>query len=79
MYVQVKLMSVMASQKRWHAYPVVFYKAYVVRFYVNAKSLQAAKVQLLGIARIRLHDDLKLGVTLHPVWVVTISTVIWSD
>ena len=59
-------------------YPIVLYKSYVVCLNVNAQSFQTAQVQLLGVARVRLHDDLKLSVALHPVWVVTISAVIWS-
>ncbi len=44
---------------------------------VNAECLQAAQIQLLGVARVRLHDDLKLSVALHSVGVVAVPAVIW--
>ncbi|KAA6429983.1 MAG: hypothetical protein FRX49_00414 [Trebouxia sp. A1-2] len=58
-------------------YPVVLNKADIMGLSINAKCLQAAQIQLLGVARIRLHDDLKLSVALHSVGVVAIPAVIW--
>mmetsp|Transcript_8601 Transcript_8601/g.28159 ORF Transcript_8601/g.28159 Transcript_8601/m.28159 type:complete len:228 (+) Transcript_8601:1349-2032(+) len=43
---------------------------------VDAQRLEGAEVQLLGIARVRLEDDLELGVALHPVWVVAVARVV---
>lgn len=60
-----------------YVYPVVFNKSDVMGLSVNAHCFQAAQVQFLGIARVRLHDDLKLRVALYPVGVIAISTVVW--
>lgn len=57
-------------------YPIVLNKAYVVSCCINTNSFQAAQIQLLRIARVRLHDDLELCVALHSVWVIAIAAVI---
>ena len=60
-----------------YPHPVVFNKADVMGLSVDAECLQAAQIQLLGVARVRLHDDLELSVALHSVGVVAIPAVIW--
>ena len=73
--------TVVATTWEWcnsYVYPVVFNKSDVMGLSVNAQCFQAAQVQFLRIARVRLHDDLKLGVALHSVGVIAISTVVWA-
>ncbi len=60
-------------------FPVVLDEAHVVAGGVDAEGPDAAQVQLLGIARIGLQDDLELGVGLEPVGVFAVATVVGPD
>ncbi len=61
------------------ALPVVLDEADVVLFAFDAQGVQAVEIQLLGVARIGLEDDLKLGVHLHAVGVVPVTTVVGTE
>ena len=56
--------------------PVVLHEADVVAGAVQADGLQAAQVELLGVARVRLEDDLVLGVHLHAVGVLRVAAIV---
>ena len=57
-------------------FPVILDKADVVLVAVDADRLQAAQVELLGIGRGRLQDDLELGMHLHAVGVLGVAAVV---
>ena len=61
------------------ALPVVLDEADVVLLTFEAQGVQAVEIQLLGVARIGLEDDLELGVHLHTVGVVAIATVVGTE
>ena len=56
-------------------FPVVFYKADIVFFRVNAQFPQAYQVQFLDIGRGGFHNDLELMVLEQPVGVVPVAAV----
>ncbi len=58
------------------ALPVVLDEADIVLAGVDAQSLQALEVELLGVAGVRLEDDLVLDVHLHAVGVLAIAAVV---
>ncbi len=43
---------------------------------VDAQSLQALEVELLGVAGVRLQDDLVLDVHLHPIGVFAVAAIV---
>ena len=57
------------------AFPVVLDEAHVVLGGIEADSFERAQVELLGIDRARLQDDLELVVVLHAVGVLTVAAV----
>ena len=59
--------------------PVVLHKADVVLAWVDAERLERLEIQLLRVARIRLEDDLELGVQLETVWVLAVAPIIRTD
>ncbi len=60
-------------------FPVVFHKADVVLFTFQADGVQAAQVQFLRVAGVRLQNDLVLVVHLHAVGVVAKTAVVGAE
>ena len=61
------------------ALPIVLHEPHVVLPQVDAQGLQAGEIAFLGVARVRLQDDLQLVMHLQAVRVVAKASVVGSD
>ena len=61
------------------AFPIVLDKPHVVLAQIDAECLQAGQIALLGVAGVRLQDDLQLMVHLQAIRVVAEAAVVRPD